>query len=113
MLNVVVRVATPSLTVPVPRDVVPFRNSTVPVAVVLEIVAVSVTLAPVATEVADEVSVTVLVVLPASGSQKPAQPETARIDAVSTARRTTLHFLLARVFDLIVCLFRETGKFSE
>jgi hypothetical protein len=55
------------------------------------------------------VSVTVLVVLPASGSQKPAQPETARIDAVSTARRTTLHFLLARVFDLIVCLFRGAG----
>ena len=116
-MNDVVSVATPSLTVPVPRDVVPWRNSTVPVAAVLEedveIVAVSVTLAPTATEVADGESVTVLVLVPASGSQKPAQPEIAGMPAASTARRIRLHFLLPRVFDLIVCLFRVAGEFSK
>jgi hypothetical protein len=71
----------------------------------LEIVAVSVTLAPTSTEVADGESVTVLVVVPASGSQNPAQPEIAGMLAASTARRIRLHFLLPGVFDLIVCLF--------
>ena len=103
MLNLVVSVATPLLTVPVPKDVDPCRNSTVPVAVVLEIVAVSVTLAPVVTELAEAVSVTVLVVVPASGSQKPAQPEIANIGAVNTARRKSFLIPLRKIFDLILC----------
>jgi hypothetical protein len=50
----------PELSVPVPSEVVPSRKVTVPVAVEGETVAVSVTLVPVATEVAEEVSVVVV-----------------------------------------------------
>jgi hypothetical protein len=58
--NEVARVALPELSVPVPSEVVPSRKVTVPVAVEGETVAVSVTLVPVATEVAEEVSVVVV-----------------------------------------------------
>ena len=61
--NEVTSVATPELSVPVPIEVVPSRKVTVPVAVEGETVAVSVTLAPVATDVGEAVSEVVVAVL--------------------------------------------------
>ena len=52
----------PELNVPVPSEVVPSRKVTVPVAVEGETVAVSVTVAPVATDVGDAVNAVVVAV---------------------------------------------------
>ncbi|HKF49957.1 MAG TPA: hypothetical protein VKB38_21520 [Terracidiphilus sp.] len=54
--NEVASVAFPELSVPVPSDVVPSRNVTVPVAAEGETVAVSVTLVPVVVDVEEDVS---------------------------------------------------------
>jgi RecJ-like exonuclease len=56
----------PELNVPVPSEVVPDKNVTVPVAVDGETVAVNVTLAPTVGVVVDEVSVVVVAVLVAA-----------------------------------------------
>ena len=60
--NEVASVALPELSVPVPSEVVPSMKVTVPVAVEGVTVAVSVTLVPVATDVAEEVSAVVVAV---------------------------------------------------
>ena len=60
--NEVARVALPELSVPVPSEVVPSRKVTVPVAVEGETVAVSVTLVPVDTDVAEDVRAVVVAV---------------------------------------------------
>jgi hypothetical protein len=63
VLKLVASVASPELSVPVPSAVVPSSNVTVPVAADGETVAVSVTLAPSATDVADAVRVVVVAVV--------------------------------------------------
>ena len=60
--NEVARVALPELSVAVPSEVVPSRKVTVPVAVEGVTVAVSVTVAPVATDVGEAVSAVVVAV---------------------------------------------------
>jgi hypothetical protein len=80
--NEVARVALPELSVPVPSEVVPSRKVTVPVAVEGETVAVSVTLVPVATDVAEDVSVVVVAV-----------------SVVVTVMLTALEVLVAKVVD--------------
>ena len=72
----------PELSVPVPSEVVPSRKVTVPVAVEGETVAVSVTLVPVATDVAEDVSVVVVAV-----------------NVVVTVILTALEVLVAKVVD--------------
>jgi hypothetical protein len=77
VLKVVVKVAVPEASVPVPSEVVPFSNVTVPVAADGETVAVKMTLAPTAGVSVDTVSVTVLAVVPVDDGacQKSPQPD--------------------------------------
>ena len=62
-MNEVVSVATPELSVPVPSEVAPEKNVTVPVAVEGATVAVSITLAPTAGVVLDTARAVVVAVL--------------------------------------------------
>jgi len=62
-VNEVVSVATPELSVPVPSEVAPEKNVTVPVAVEGATVAVSITLAPTAGVVLDTARAVVVAVL--------------------------------------------------
>jgi hypothetical protein len=80
--NDVASVAFPELSVPVPSEVAPSMKVTVPVAVVGETDAVSVTLVPVATDVAEDVSVVVVAV-----------------SVVVTVMLTALEVLVANVVD--------------
>ena len=76
VLKEVVKLAVPEASVPVPSEVVPLWNVTVPVAAAGETVAVNVTLAPTAGVVVDAESVTVLAVVPVDvgACQKSPQP---------------------------------------
>jgi hypothetical protein len=76
VLKEVVKLAVPEASVPVPSEVVPLWNVTVPVAAAGETVAVNMTLAPTAGVVVDAESVTVLAVVPVDvgACQKSPQP---------------------------------------
>jgi hypothetical protein len=98
VLKVVVKVAVPEVSVPVPSEVVPFSNVTVPVAADGETVAVNVTLAPTAGVSVDTVSVTVLAVVPVDVGACQKSPQPASRGAAANASRI-------RVFPLPTGLY--------
>lgn len=100
--------AVPDATAPVPIDVEPLENVTVPVAAAGETVAVNVMLAPTATEVDEAVRVVVLAVVPPDvdvplgACQKLPQPHTKV--AVNSAMRSTT-FLKSTCICFTLSLF--------